>query len=129
MQDTSPRHLSRVSAVWDRLARHSLPLEHETALFVLASALDVVMTYYLLNHPEIQFVESNPIARYFIYSWGIKGMVGFKFTLVAFVSIICQIIARTKPDVARRVLQFSTAVVGGVVIYSVLLMRHGQYWI
>jgi hypothetical protein len=129
MRNSSSCEASNSISLWDRLVRHPFPLEYETALFVLASALDVIATYYLLRHPKILFVESNPIARYFIYSWGIKGMVGFKFTLVAFVAAICQIIARTDPAVARRVLHFSTLIVGAVVVYSVLLMQRGQYWI
>lgn len=102
--------------------RLPLLLEVETGLFVIASALDAIMTYYLLNHEYITFTESNPIARFFIDGWGLKGLVLFKFSLVVFVAMICQIIARIKLPVARRVMQFSTAVVTGVVIYSVLLL-------
>jgi hypothetical protein len=106
--------------------RQRLPLEVETGLFIVASALDVFMTRYLLNHSPIgnhsSFVESNPIARYFLDSWGPDGLTWFKFGLVALVSLICQIIARRKIEVARRVLHFATVVVMAVVIYSIVLM-------
>ena len=105
---------------------HGLPLEGETALFILASTLDMVMTWYLIYHrttdSPIFFVESNPIPRYFLYSWGFDGLVYFKFFLVGLVSLICQIIARRRIDIARRVLLFATVIVMGVVIYSVVLM-------
>lgn len=108
------------------LIRQRLPLEAETAMFILASTLDVMLTQYLLWHSNSDghtwFVESNPIPRYFLESWGPKALVYFKFSLVAFVSIICQIIARSKIDVARRVLNFASLIVMGVVIYSVFLM-------
>jgi hypothetical protein len=103
-----------------------LPLESETGLFIMASTLDVVMTHYLVtkatvgNH--IWFVESNPFARYFWDSWGFDGLVFFKFALVTLVSVICQIIARHKVEVARRVLYFATLMVTCVVAYSVYLM-------
>jgi len=103
-----------------------LPLESETGLFIMASTLDVVMTYLLVNKSSTGnhtwFVESNPFARYFWESWGFDGLVFFKFALVALVSIICQIIARQKIEVARRVLYFATLMVTSVVIYSVVLM-------
>jgi hypothetical protein len=106
--------------------RHRLPLEGETALFILASTLDAMLTRYLLwngsSNNGIFFVEANPIPRYFFESWGLDGLTYFKFALVALVSIICQVIARRRVDVARRVLNFASIVVMGVVIYSVVLM-------
>ena len=101
-----------------------LPLETETARFVLASALDVFMTYLLIRNPD-RFVESNPVALYFLNHWGVKGMVWFKFGTVAFVCVLAQIIARRKPETARGLLNLATVVVGAVVLYSLLLyLRH-----
>jgi len=106
--------------------RHRLPLEGETAMFILASTLDALLTRYLILYGgqdgHIWFVESNPIPRYFLDSWGIDGLVYFKFGLVALIAVICQIIARSRIDVARRVLNFASIIVMGVVIYSVVLM-------
>ena len=112
-----------------------LPLRLETSLFVVASALDVGVTAYLLNHQQIEFGESNPVARFFLEGWGLMGMVAFKATLVAIVAITCQLIARLKLDVAKRVLYFSTLLVTAVVLYSVgllgretlLLAENGPY--
>ena len=106
-----------------------LPLESETGLFIMASTLDVIMTYFLvtksIGENHTWFVESNPFALYFWESWGFKGLVFFKFALVALVSVICQIIARHKVEVARRVLYFATLMVTSVVVYSVVLsFRH-----
>ena len=106
--------------------RHRLPLEFETLLFIVASALDVFMTRYLITHGpsgnHLSFVEGNPIARYFLDSWGPDGLMWFKFALVGLVSVICQVIARRKINVARRLLYFATVMVMGVVIYSFVLM-------
>ena len=57
--------------------------QQEMLRFVLVSTLDVFMTYVLLRQPGGRFMESNPIARYFIYGWGVKGMVGFKLSMTA----------------------------------------------
>jgi hypothetical protein len=105
--------------------RNRLPLEGETAVFILASTLDAMLTRYLLsigNSSDTWFVESNPIPRYFFESWGLDGLTYFKFALVALVTVICQIIARSKIDVARRVLNLASILVIGVDIYSVVLM-------
>ena len=101
--------------------------QQEMLRFVLVSTLDVFMTYVLLRQPGGQFVESNPIARYFIYGWGVKGMVGFKLSMTALVCVISQIVVRRRPLVAKWLLNGATLVVAGVVIYSLmLLLRHGH---
>lgn len=106
---------------WSAARQHKIPLETETAWFVLASALDFAMTYIMLLHPEIQFVESNPIALFFINHWGIKGLLCFKLGIVAIVALICQVIARENYQLARKVLFAGTAIVSTVVVYSIFL--------
>lgn len=106
--------------------RRLVLLETETAWFVLMSALDFAVTLILLNQPglnnqEMLFFESNPIAAYFLNRWGIKGLLFFKAFIVGVVVLICQFVARHNALLARRVLFLGTAIVSGVVIYSVLL--------
>ncbi len=102
-------------------------VQQETLQFVLVSALDVFMTYILLSQEGGGFIESNPVARYFIAGWGTKGMVYFKFGMVAFVCVLSQIIARRRPQVARWLLIGATIVSAVVVVYSVkLLLQHGN---
>ena len=103
-------------SIWSR----QLPLETETCFFILANALDVFMTYLLLSHgPEFQ--ESNQIAAYFLARFGFKGMIYFKFVLVAFVTVVAQVIARTNPTTARWLLNAGTVITAAVVIYSAFL--------
>ena len=96
-----------------------LPLESETTVFILVSALDVFMTWVLLQSGN--FVESNPVARYFLNHWGKEGFVGFKFGMVAFVCVIAQIVAIYKPERAKFILNLGTIVVTFVVCYSLML--------
>jgi hypothetical protein len=110
--------------LFNRLLRGDLPLERETTTFVLVSALDIFMTWYLLYSGR--YKESNPLAAYFINHWGIKGMVYFKMIVTAFVCVLAQIIALKKPAYAEFVLKLGTLVVAAVVIYSfALFIRHG----
>lgn len=122
------RGLSR--SFWRRCVGRRLPLERETTWFILVSALDVFMTYLLLRYSferrlNVFIIESNPIADRFFRYWGVKGMVAYKFSLVAFVVVAAQIIARKKPETARWLLNVAILVVAGVVTYSLtLLLKH-----
>lgn len=90
--------------------------QNELTVFILMNALDVFMTYWMLNHGG--FRESNPIALYFINHWGVKGMVGFKFSVVAFVCILAHIVGQYRPERASQMLVVGSLIVGGVVVYS-----------
>lgn len=104
------------------LLRPGLPLIPVTFVYVVANALDVLMTWILLTHDRVTFIESNPVARYFLYGWGLTGMLYFKILIVCVVILICQVIARSRMHVARRLLYFATATVSLVVLYSVGLL-------
>ena len=115
---------SHETSIW----ASQLPLETETCFFILANAMDVFMTYLLLNHgPEFQ--ESNLLANYILSRYEFRGMIYFKFALVAFVTVVAQIIARTRPRTARAVLNAGTVIVSLVVVYSInLWIQHSGYF-
>jgi hypothetical protein len=57
----------------------------------------------------------------------VRGLVYIKFAMVAVVEVIAQVIATKKIETARRLLEFGTLVVSGVVVYSLLLLlRHSS---
>lgn len=117
-----------VESILRRLLLGKLPLEHETAMFVLVNVLDFLMTYWMLmNAPDgARFVESNPIAAFFWHHWGpVRGMLFFKLAIVIFVCVISQIIAIRRLETARWLLRVGTLLVAGIVIYSATLyLRH-----
>ena len=118
-----PPHDSPESAPW-RMFVKRLPLEQETVRFIFVSALDVFLTYLLIT--QDRFHEGNPVARFFLNHWGMRGMIYFKFAMVAFVAVLAQIIARRQPATARKLLNLATVIVICVLIYSLtLLARHG----
>ncbi len=93
-------------------------------LFVLLNVIDVVITY--LGMASGHLTEVNPIAGFFIDHWGLKGMLWFKFLVVAFVMTLVKIISRRHPASSRNVLLFGNLAVGIVVVYGILLsMRNG----
>ena len=121
MSDTSDDfdHEPKRKPGWRRLFTGHLPLEEETTAFILVSVLDIVMTYFLLNSGR--FVESNPVAAYFLNHWGENGMIYFKMAMTAFVCVISQFVALKKPGHAEFILKVGTLIVGGVVIYSLVM--------
>ena len=98
-----------------------IPLERESIVFLIASGLDLYLTYLLLTNQEIIYVESNPVARYFLYSWGFFGMAMFKLCMMGIVESACILIARQRPQLGSRVLNLCTVIVGTVVVYSMCL--------
>ena len=88
-----------------------LPLESETAWYVLLNFGDIVATWALLRRNS-GFIESNPIARWFFHGWGFSGMVYFKLGMVALVVTIAQVVARKNEPLARMLLIFGCVAVG-----------------
>jgi hypothetical protein len=131
LMSSNRNHMSQGSAghgSWRRLLLGHLPLESETGAFILINVLDYLVTYFLLMQPGrgVRFVESNPVAQYFIDSWGPgKGMLGFKMAVVAFVCVLSQVIALKREDYGRWVLMLGCLATGFVVVYSLTLyLRH-----
>ena len=127
---------------WYALFHKPRVLEKETCLFILVSALDFFMTFILLYMNEKRlhqgytlhggyylgeslYIESNPVARFFLNHWGIKGLLYFKFVMVAFVVLIAQYIAQTHYKAAKFLLILGTTIVAIVVVYSFYLYLKG----
>ena len=96
-----------------------LPLEHETALFILVSLLDLVSTAWLIRSGH--FCESNRLAAAVLRAWGLQGLLIFKFVLVAVICVLAQLIARRRPAIARYLLLGATILAAVVVVGGVLL--------
>ena len=113
-----------------KMRRRRMLFETEVSWFVLASALDVALTFLVLHYSNNgmthgTFVESNPLARWFIRHWVFGGMAGYKLLMTLIVVVIAEFVGRQKPMVARMLLWGGTLVVASVVIHSVrLLLAH-----
>lgn len=115
-----PTKTKTVEKPWKDL----IHLPQETLILCIASALDVMMTYRLLSRDDMRFIESNPVAQYFLYRWGMAGMAYFKAGMTVFVCVITQIVARKHVSLARQVLGLATVIIVTVVVYSVWLHFH-----
>lgn len=90
--------------------------------FVLVSALDVMLTWKILQKGGD---EVNPIAREVIELWGFEGAIVFKFAVVIWVVIACELAGRRKPNTGRWLAWTAIALSSLPVAYSLgLLLDH-----
>jgi hypothetical protein len=98
-----------------------LPHRRKLLLFVVLSAIDLFLTWRLLDRPGTPVYEINPFAR---WSWehiGWFGLIGFKTAVVGVAASAALIIARRRPRTASRVLTFGCLAAALVVGYSLFV--------
>lgn len=90
---------------------------------VLLSAADVIFTWHILRRGGL---ELNPIARLVIDRWDLPGAIAFKFALVMFVIVTCEIVGRKRDGLGRMLIGASIGIASIPVAWSlVLLATHG----
>jgi hypothetical protein len=90
--------------------------------FVLFSSLDIILTWIILS---LDGTEVNPVARLIIDTWSLPGAVAFKFSLVVFVVIVCEVVGRHVERKGRWLSRIAVAISAIPVFYSFgLLLYH-----
>lgn len=80
----------------DRLSFFSLPpvrYPDEYVWLVFVSSLDIIMTWAIMT--KFGGREANPLANLYLSLHGFKGLVIFKFCIVTFVVVICEVVGRS----------------------------------
>jgi hypothetical protein len=91
-------------------------------LFV--SSLDIMLTWVILREGG---EEVNPVAKLVIDAWGLNGAILFKFGLILFVIISCEVVSRVRPRVAHILIWFGVLVSSFPPVWSVtLLLMHAD---
>ena len=93
----------------------------EVWLYVCFGLADIALTYVLIGY--YRHSEGNPVARFFIESWGLKGMFWFKVGSVSLVLGIVHVVRQKRPRVAIGLARFGLSAVGLVVAYSLWLLN------
>ena len=103
--------------------RYGSPVLYENhyTWFVLVSALDVMFTWIVLHAGGR---EANALAAAVLRRYGLEGMVLFKFALVFFVIVLCEIIGRRNRDAGRRLATGAVAVTCVPLVIAVMLLRN-----
>lgn len=85
--------------------------------FVMLSALDVVLTWFILL---LGGTEVNALADAVISRTGLNGILIYKFCLVIVVVLSCEVIGRRRPQLGRRLAHWSIAITAAPVILSIV---------
>jgi len=91
---------------------------------LLFSALDVMLTWVILlfNGQEV-----NPVARWVIDKYELTGMIVYKFSLIVFFIIICEIVGTLKENTGWVLSRISVMIATVPVFWALyLLWRHNM---
>lgn len=108
--------------------RKSLPqMRYSNAYtwFLFFSSLDIMLTWAILSRSG---TEVNPLAAAVINIWGLPGAIVFKFSLMMFVIVVCEVVGRMHDRRARFLIWLAVSVSSVPVVYSLgLLVLHTIY--
>ncbi len=92
------------------------------AWFVFISAMDVMLTWVILFFGGW---EVNHVADFVIGRFGLPGLVVFKFAIVVFVVLLCEVIGRRRHSAGQKLAEWSIAITCiPVVVALYQLLRH-----
>jgi Domain of unknown function (DUF5658) len=86
---------------------------------IFVSSLDIMLTWAILRRGG---EEVNPVARQVIDLWGLHGAIVFKFALMLFVIVSCEVIGRQRDRAGRRLAYIAVGISAVPVIYSFSLL-------
>lgn len=109
------------SSRWRRWSIRQPHLRYPWAyvLFVLASTLDILLTWLIL---ALGGAEVNPIADAVLKFHGLWGVIGFKFSLTVFVILMCEVIGRRRETTGLRLAQCAVGITALPVVLSLWLL-------
>ncbi len=90
-------------------------------IFLALSFADLALTWLLLRRDSGDVYERNPVAHWWLASYGWTGLIAFKGGAVALVLGLNSVICHYRPRLGGRVLAFGCLAVAAVVLYSTAL--------
>jgi hypothetical protein len=92
--------------------------------FVFVSSLDIMLTWKILDRGGM---EVNPVAALVIDHWGMHGAIAFKFALMMFVIVTCEISGRIRPRTGRALSIAAVVVSAAPVAWSLFLLALHEF--
>ena len=80
----------------------------EYGWLIIVSTLDLVMTWFIITMKGGS--EANPVANVVLTTWGYWGLITYKFALMIFVVIVCEVVGRQRDRTARWLARFGVAI-------------------
>ena len=106
--------------------QQTLRYQSETCWLIFAGTLDYLLTYTLLYCAIFtgdHAYESNPVAAWLLESFGERGMLVLKMSVLTFVALTAEWIGRHNDRLARGILWFGAACYGGCTLVGLFLLR------
>lgn len=101
------------------MPRSPVLYENHYTWFILVSTLDVMFTWIVLHAGGR---EANALAAAVLNRFGLGGMVVFKFALVIFVIVLCEIIGRRSRSAGRKLATWAVGLTCVPLIIAVMLL-------
>lgn len=126
--DDRSRHPAAITSIGEVAERPGLldvpelRFQEHYIWLIFVGSLDIMLTWVILRHGG---EEVNPVAKLVIDMWGLNGAIAFKFALMLFVIVSCEVIARVRPLTARILIWFGVLVSAFPPVWSIgLLILH-----
>jgi hypothetical protein len=87
--------------------------------FVFVSSLDIMLTWKILSQGGL---EVNPVAAIVIDAWGMHGAIAFKFALMMWVIVVCEVLARLRRSAGRFLATTAVVMSALPVLWSLTLL-------
>ena len=91
--------------------------------FVFVSSLDIMLTWKILDRGGL---EVNPVAKIVIDAWGMHGAIAFKFALMLWVIVACEVLARMKRSAGKFLAICAVVVSASPVAWSLFLLLYHE---
>lgn len=100
---------------------HSPEMHFQNAYvwIIFVSSLDIMLTWKILGRGGI---EVNPVAAVVIDAWGMHGAIAFKFALMMWVIVACEILARLRRKAGRFLAGAAIVISASPVVWSLFLL-------
>ena len=100
---------------------HSPEMHFQNAYvwIIFVSSLDIMLTWKILGRGG---VEVNPVAAVVIDAWGMHGAIAFKFALMMWVIVACEILARLRRKAGRFLAGAAIVISASPVVWSLFLL-------
>lgn len=102
----------------------SQPMRYPNAYawLMLLSAMDIMLTWVILSRGGR---EINGLANWVIQSFGLNGMIVYKFVLVLFFVVLCELVGKLRDTSGRTLSRVGVVIAAFPVVWSMgLLARH-----
>src|SRR5262249_49840300 len=90
-------------------------------VFAFLSLADLFLTWRLIDAGDGQVLESNPVANWWLVTYGWGGMTLFKLGMIVVVGALAGGIACCRPRTSEMILVFACGAQSTVVLHSVFL--------